>query len=201
MTKALKLILALCLTSGTYAQTTDSTNKTTRIVKHRIGATAVPFLFKSSIYLTYERRFRLEQDRQPLAVGLDVGYRFNGSIYSNFDHTNVRFNSHQMTINPWIGGYFRSDDDMIKDVLIPKMVMVKPSLVFANTRTNGNMELFPAYEMLLGNVVDYERVFFKVEYGLKHFLRRSAISGVGRSIYFPSSRVRPVVRVLVGINF
>lgn len=173
MKRKLNLLIFIILTAticvNAQAEDTTKVNKTD-FYKNRIGIPPIPTAYITDFVIIYERKLPYKIFKKRISVGLDMGFQHTGSVNDFLYEDEVNFKTKMHSFNPWFIVSFRKDGSFLKDLFIPKLFIVKPSFVFLDTGADGkNIELFPAYEIMLGQIVTYKRFFLKIDYGIKHF--------------------------------
>ena len=183
MRRLLFLITFLSLSTSIFAQ------------KNKIGVTINPTVLQHSIFMMYEHRIH-----NSWAIGVDIGTNHTPIKGDKLYRSNVDFDTWLTTFNPWVGFYFRPDGKTAEDLMIPKMVMIKSSTLFLQP-VNGDLEVIDAYEIMLGNVMQLNRWFVKIDYGFKHITSRREIKHGSETTLFPKRRLAPSIAIYTGIRF
>ena len=160
--------------------------------KNRIGIAPA----SDKIILTYERIGVGEYLNKEISLGIDLSFQYNPSEQSLYtDDVNFKTNTH--VINPWIMVYLIKEQGFKPNVLI-----FKPSFVMLNPGgNNDNFEVAYAYEVMLGNVIEFGDFYFKFDYGFKHFLNTVDISYNNEKPAVPSNHIVPSAGLYFGVTF
>jgi hypothetical protein len=148
------------------------------------------------IILTYERRFHFKPTDFNSSIGVDLSWQFRASE-SAFYRDDVTFKSNLHVINPWFMVYLNEESGFLPNVFI-----IKPSLVLLDPGADyENLHLFPAYEVMVGHIINFNRFYLKIDYGFKRFLKSEKITFSGEETIFPDKNWTPSAGIYFGLNF
>jgi hypothetical protein len=148
------------------------------------------------LIMTYERRLPLKLMDFDTSIGVDLSWQFQASE-SAFYREDVTFETNTHVINPWFMVYFNENPGFIPNVFI-----IKPSLVFLDPGANyDNFSVFPAYEIMVGHIFNFNRFYLKIDYGFKHFLRSEKVIYSEQETHFPAKNWTPSAGIYFGLNF